>query len=346
MSIWGYLRSRAILLILFVVAIALIAATLAADDAASPGTAPYALGCGALVLAIAVWADYLRLKRRCRLLDQMIGSGQEPVSLPPALDEAERRYQKLLMDTVRRGRAALLSAQQQAAENADFMSAWVHEVKTPITAMRLLLESDVLDGQDVLSLREEVSRVESDVEKVLFNARGDAFHQDYLLAEEALHPLVRGCIKRHAGLFIRKGIRVIDRVDDGITVYTDRKWLDFILDQLMSNALKYTPKGGVITLDARQDAKQAVLTIRDTGCGIRGEDMPRLFGKSFTGHNGRVGGGAGRATGFGLYLSQKLARKLGHRVTLDSVWGEGTSARIIFPALQDYFQPDLGETGQ
>lgn len=338
MNIWMYLRGRILLLVMYLLAIALIALTLAVDGTATTGTGVYALGCGVLVLVIAVWADFLRIRRRCRLLDWQIRSDQDVLQLPAPMDEVERRYQTLLEQTGRRGRQSLLEAQQQALENNDFVSAWVHEVKTPITAMSLLLEADTLNQDAVLSLREEVARIQTDVEKVLFNARGDAFHQDYLLAEEELQALVHGCIKRHASMFIHKRIRLDNQMQQGLMVYTDRKWLDFILDQLLSNALKYTPQGGEITLTTRHDPKQTVLCIRDNGCGIKADDLPRLFRKSFTGYNGRQSNGA---TGFGLYLSHKLAKKLGHHIQLESVWGQGTSVLIVFPVWQDYYQPDL-----
>jgi signal transduction histidine kinase len=220
--------------------------------------------------------------------------------------------------------------EEEYREDREFMIAWVHEVKMPITAARLLLESGKYDGE---TLGEEIERISESVEKVLYYSRSDSFSQDYIIAEEDLNALVRENVKKHSALFIKKQIRVSLEVPAGLSVFTDRKWLLFIMDQLLSNALKYTEEKGAIQITAQRNGMETVLSYNDNGRGIKKEDMPRLFAKSFTGQNGR--GPGSTATGLGLYLAQKLARKLNHSISISSEYGSGTSASIHFPILED-----------
>lgn len=338
MNFFSYLRARLLMLSMFILAILLIACALLLDATASLFTVQYTIFCGVLIMCVSVLTDYILMSKRFLMLRKLLKQDSDPVKLPIPVDPIEDQYQKLLMHSIQRNTEKLFSAREAAAENAEFMSAWVHEVKTPITALHLLLDQGEVSEQSMASIAEEVDRIDSFVEKVLFHARSDAFAQDYLLAEEDLHQLMRNCIKRHANLFIHKGIHLVDQIDEGMFVYTDRKWLSFILDQLLSNALKYTPPGGKITLSVLKDDKQTVLQIADTGCGIKSEDLPRLFRKSFTGYNGRQGV---KSTGFGLYLSKKLSDKLGHQLKLESIWEKGSVASVVFHAWHDYYQPDI-----
>ena len=142
-------------------------------------------------------------------------------------------------------------------------------------------------------------------------------------------------MKKHSVLFIKKHIKFIDEVPEAFTVDTDKKWILFIIDQLISNALKYTADNGSITFKSFEDDKEQVLAIEDNGTGIKSEDLNRLFSKAFTGYNGRNENI--KATGFGLYLSQKLAKKLNHYITIESEYGKGTTAFIHFPKWNDYY---------
>ena len=149
-----------------------------------------------------------------------------------------------------------------------------------------------------------------------------------------LDRLVKEAVKKQAKTFINKKINIeIDNID--LVVTTDKKWLSFILDQVLSNALKYTSPGGRIKIYGSIEDKAQKLIIEDNGIGVKSEDLRRVFDKGFTGYNGRENY---KSTGIGLYLSKKLARKLGHDISIESKYGEYTKIIIIFPKLSDYLQ--------
>lgn len=195
---------------------------------------------------------------------------------------------------------------------------WVHQIKTPIAAMRLILQGS--EAPESLELAEELQRVEQYVDMVLCYLRLDGDSTDYMIKEYSLDKMLKQVIRRHASVFIRKRIQ-LNYENTGIYVVTDEKWLTFVLDQIFSNALKYTPSGSItVTVE-----KPKTLCIRDTGIGIASEDLPRIFERSYTGNGGRTDQ---RASGIGLYLCRRICDNLGHRILVTSVPGEGTEVRI------------------
>ena len=223
---------------------------------------------------------------------------------------------------------------EQKKDYEEFITSWVHEIKTPISVCRLLIENDSnSQNSEVLgSIGEEIDKIEHYIEQALYYSKIDDFSKDYLINEIELDRLVKEAVKKQSRTFINKKIRVeIDNTD--LTVATDKLWLSFIIDQILSNALKYTHAGGRIKIYGLYDEKAQKLVIEDNGIGIRSEDIGRVFDKGFTGYNGR---GNYKSTGMGLYLSKKLARKLGHDIAIESKYGEYTKVVIIFPKLSDY----------
>ena len=174
------------------------------------------------------------------------------------------------------------------------------------------------------ALHGELFRLKEDVDKMLYYARGRDFSTDYVIEAAGLGKVVSASVKKHAWLFIGKSLRLEqDNLD--MTVLTDRKGLGFILDQLISNAVKYSDNGGLIRISARQSDMEVLLTVSDSGVGIGVDDLPRVFGRSFTGNNGRLNT---QATGMGLYLADQTAKKLGHRLTIRSEKGRGTDVTV------------------
>ena len=199
-----------------------------------------------------------------------------------------------------------------------YYTLWAHQIKTPIAAMRLTLQNE--DTPTSRRLTAELGRIERYVEMVLAYLRLDADSTDYVLRESDLDPIVRGAVKKFSGEFIARRL-ALDLQPTGLRVLTDEKWLSFVLEQLISNALKYTPEGRVsIFMEA-----PATLCIADTGIGIAPEDLPRIFEQGFTGCNGR---GDKRASGLGLYLCRRVCRNLGHTIAVESEPGKGTTVRL------------------
>ncbi|MDE5892183.1 MAG: sensor histidine kinase, partial [Acetatifactor sp.] len=176
-------------------------------------------------------------------------------------------------------------------DTVDYYTTWVHQIKTPIAAMGLILQQE--DTEDSRRLSEELQRIEQYVDMVLTYLRLGSRDTDYVFAQVDLDRLLRGCIKKYAGQFIRRHL-ILNYQSVDCRVLTDEKWLAFVVEQVLSNALKYTREGSVsIYLEP-----PCILCIRDTGIGIASEDLPRIFEKGYTGYNGRSDK---KATGLGLY---------------------------------------------
>ncbi|MDR1194587.1 MAG: sensor histidine kinase [Peptococcaceae bacterium] len=205
-------------------------------------------------------------------------------------------------------------------EYREYIELWVHEIKTPIAGAKLICENS--QNRAVLT---ELDRIEFFVEQALFYSRSSNVERDYLIKEMALAELVRGALRGGARYLIAHKIKA-SAEDLDYAVFTDGKWLTFILRQLLDNAVKYG--GSEVRFWGRQNAQSVSLFLGDNGIGIPERELSRVFDKGFTGENGRR---FGRATGLGLYLCKKLCLKLGLGITLSSRPGEGTVAEIVFP---------------
>ena len=238
----------------------------------------------------------------------------------------EEDYQALLR-AVCQDRAKLSAENENRfRELTDYYSLWAHQIKTPIAAMRLTLEGE--DSPSARQLRSQLFRVEQYVDMAMTFLRLGEGVSDYVLRECSLDGIVRGAVKKFSGEFILRRLRLDYQPLPG-TVLTDEKWLSFVLEQVLSNALKYTPAGSVtIAL-----AGEGILCIRDTGMGIAPEDLPRIFDKGYTGLRGRSDK---RASGLGLWLCREICARLGHRIWAESVPDQGTAVFLDLrrPALQ------------
>ena len=230
------------------------------------------------------------------------------------MDEAYREIVRRLTEQSNHLRG---QTRQQEQERSDYYTTWVHQIKTPIAAMRLLLENE--DSTFSRNVSEELQRIEQYAEMVLTYQRLDSVDTDYVFRECQVDKIVRGAIRKFAAQFIRKGIR-LEYTPIAQSVVTDEKWLSFVVEQLLSNALKYTPQG---TVTIYWD--DACLCIQDTGIGIAAEDLPRVFDRGYTGNTGR---NDQKASGLGLYLCKRICQNLGHGISAESTPGQGTLMRL------------------
>lgn len=208
--------------------------------------------------------------------------------------------------------------QQERQEHMDYYTTWVHQIKTPISVMRMTLQSE--DTKENRELLAQLFRIEQYVEMVLSYLRLGSESTDFVFQEYKVDDVIRQAVHKYASQFIRKRIR-LSYEPTGQTVLTDEKWLLFLLEQILSNAVKYTQQGEVrITMP-----QEKVLQIADTGIGIAPEDLPRIFEKGYTGYNGRADK---KSTGLGLYLCRMTAEKLSHQIQVESEVGKGTTFRI------------------
>ena len=258
-------------------------------------------------------AGFLRYRKRHLALQRALAQLEEGLpALPEPVDALEADYQGMLtaLHEDRRQIAARAAGEQDRAET--FYTAWVHQIKTPLAAMGLLLQSGT---PDAALLKEELFNMEKYVDLVLTYQRLGSETTDLVLKSCDLDAVIRSAVKEYARLFILKKL-TLSFTPTGLTVLTDEKWLGFIIGQLLSNALKYTQTGGVSVY-----AEGARLIIEDTGMGIPEAELPRIFEKSFTGENGRTDR---LTTGLGLYLCRRACGLLGHRISAASKVGRGT----------------------
>jgi len=212
------------------------------------------------------------------------------------------------------------------SEYREYIETWVHEIKTPIASARLIIENNQNDVTK--NINYEIRKVEEYIEQVLYYSRSNNVSKDYIIKEVSLTTLVRNIVKRNSRYFISKKIS-IDMEDIEGTVYGDAKWLEFILNQVIGNSIKYIrEKEGKVKVYTVKNENNIVLTVEDNGIGIIEKDINRVFEKGFTGENGRK---FGKSTGIGLCLCKKLSDQLGLGLNLTSKIGEGTKVSIIFP---------------
>lgn len=314
----GYLRYRRAPLALLAVVCVLFPLTqwLYGQPMAPVG---YALLMLAFLLVIVGAADYTRYARRVRALDDVLDNLSVAAhALPPANGPVEERYREIAGNLYTLLDEQAEKAARESGERIDYYTMWVHQIKTPIAAMRLALSA----GASPQAIEAELFKVERYIEMALQYVKLSDLSADLVIREYDLRKIVSGCVKKYAPLFIGKHLRVDIEGDLG-TVTTDSKWLSFILEQLLSNAIKYTERGGV-----RFAIEGGALLVEDSGIGIRAEDLPRIFEKGYTGFNGRMDQ---RASGLGLYMARRVADQLGIRIYPESSLRSGTKMLLVFP---------------
>lgn len=207
----------------------------------------------------------------------------------------------------------------KSAAQLDFITKWLHDVKVPIAAARLILDNpDLSLSGDYRRLDQELTAIEEAVQKVFYELKSESFYEDYKISRVSTKALIAGALKGYSNLFSYKKLDI--RISGGeAQVLTDPKWSTYILTQLISNAVKYAPEGGKITISTTADKNRVTIGVKNTGPGIAPQDLGQVFNKGYTSSEGRSGGSA---TGYGLYLAKKLADLLGHDLTCDSHYGE------------------------
>lgn len=263
--------------------------------------------------------DVRRVKKKHRQLNQIQNlTDLLTQSLPVADGLEDEDYQAILAMFQQEHTDVMNQKQQTYMEMVDYYTIWAHQIKTPIASMRLTLQNE--DTTLSRQLTNDLFRIEHYVEMVMTFLRLNSQSTDYVLREYDLDEMLRQCVKKFAGEFISRKLKLVYEPLH-TKVLTDEKWLSFVIEQVLSNALKYTPSGSVsITMEPEN-----TLCIRDTGIGIAAEDLPRIFEQGYTGYNGRMDK---KASGIGLYLCKRICGKLGHGITAQSKVDEGTCIMI------------------
>ncbi len=282
-----------------------------------------------LFLAVQV-TDYLRQRTRLMELESILENLDEKYLFTECVPAADRLYERSLFKLMRCAGQAMIGAVSDAKaaqrEYREYVESWVHEIKAPLTAARLVCRQ--LDGEARRKLDLELVQIENHIERALFYARAESPERDCVIRKTAISEIVSQAVENHRTLLIHSGIRIETQ---GLEeqVYTDKKWAIFILGQLLQNAARYHREDPVIAISAKPFGKQIQLTVQDNGIGIPAHELTRVFDRGFTGSNGRARGGA---TGMGLYLCKKLSGFLELNICLTSEENVGTCVAITFPA--------------
>lgn len=360
MSVWAYLRGHVLAVAIALLTVGLLWPMLRLVGLGGELVTLIVL-CVALALLAMGIANYLHTRAWCRRFAEVARAGGDAPELALSMEEPDAPEAQVVFEALQavatEANARVSDSRLREREHREFVETWVHEVKTPLAAIDLMLEN--LDDARLAPLARELDRVGSLVEQALYFARSSSVESDYLVRTCTLEALVRGAVKSRAhalvGAHVAVGMEGLDR-----TVFADHKWMQFVLGQLIDNAVRYRrgpacPAGGDVPADlAACDAEAAggaaadgpridfsarvldegradervVLSVRDNGCGISAADIGRVFDKGFTGSNGRV---YAKSTGIGLYLVRSLCEKMGFSVSASSVEGEWTCFEIVFP---------------
>lgn len=341
MRLKDYLHDHRLHLVAYVLGLLLLCGGLWLDPShlVHLDTLIYIAGLVSLFYLGLLWLDFKRQQRWLALWQARLTGGIEALDWP--MPETGNRAQSLvakalnqMLETHRQSLAQVINTQR---DQQAFIDSWVHEIKVPLAASNLLVDSleDEAPEEVLSQLNLQLDRMDHYVEQVLYYSRLDSFSKDYLLNDYPLKQVVNDVVVNNRNAFIAGHLQFELAGDDQI-VTTDAKWLRFILMQLFSNALKYTPTGGKITATIAQAHDEVTLTIADTGIGIAPDELHRIFEKGFTGTNGR--NATSKSTGLGLYLADQLAQRLGHHLSITATPDVGTAVTIHFPHLQYYGQ--------
>lgn len=278
----------------------------------------YALILYAVFAAVFFSVDIYLYYRRLNSLRQSKAALPETLeNFPLPADLGEQLYQDMLAEVHSAYEQNILESARRENTMLEYYTMWVHQIKTPISAMRLLIQSS--RNEISPELEHEIFRIEQYVEMALGYQRMCSGSSDLVIRRYRLDELVRKSIRKYSKQFIRKKLR-LEYIPTDLTVLTDEKWLCFVIEQVLSNSLKYTNTGSITIC-----TEGTVLKISDTGIGIAPEDMPRIFEFGFTGYNGRA---EKKSTGIGLYLCNQICRKLGHGISIQADIGKGACVSI------------------
>lgn len=232
----------------------------------------------------------------------------------------------LLNETTKSMMDKIGESNRSVLEYKEYIELWVHEIKTPIATTRLLIENN--ENSITKSIEEEIIKVEDYIEQVLFYARSNNVEKDYLIRKVNLKELINSTIKRNANMLIEKSVKIeTNNIDK--TIFTDKKWTEFIFNQILSNSIKYMDKeNSILKIESINKGENVILSISDNGMGMDEKTLRNAFEKGYTGENGRK---FGKSTGMGLYICKNLCEKLGLNINIQSKINEGTEVTILFP---------------
>lgn len=271
------------------------------------------------ILILVQWSHYLKRVERMEQLHQSLFENMKEDKFD-SLDDAYEKQYKHLEKSFEKYRA---DTHTKEKDQLDYFTLWLHQIKTPISVISLILQRSDEESKEKQQMEQELIYLNNYTHMALNYLKLEQTGKELDLDEIRLGQVIKETLKNYSLLFIYNDISLEFDVDEDTVILTDRKWLQVLIEQILSNSLKYTPNG-LIKIYMTTPTK---LVIEDTGSGIRKEDLPKIFEKGYTGLNGRL---HEKSTGLGLFLSKKICQRLGHKLTIDSEVGVGTKATIDF----------------
>ncbi len=281
----------------------------------------------AVVLLSGLFLTYWKRKQQMQKLLDMAGWLSERYLISEVMELPEQAEDQVYYQLLKMAGKSMLEqigeVRRERLEYKEYIEQWIHEIKTPITAMKLLCENHrTVWTKELLQELEKTNRF---TEQALYYARSEHTEKDYSVREMSLSQVVHQAIADNKYLLLQSGVRLeVEEMED--TVYSDEKWVRFILNQLIANVVKYRSGQPVLRFSTRRQQDQVILVVEDNGIGISPADLPRVFEKGFTGQNGRM---VQQSTGIGLYLCKRLCDKLGIGIAAESS-GQGTAISLAF----------------
>lgn len=340
MKFWiRYLREKRVVILLFLATVLVIMGVGWLSQADHLGSLLYGAALALFLWGVAGFFDGMAYVRKSRQLEEVISHFDQFSDLLTGGLSDVGRWRSAAdwngKETLEGDMAKLLELvcqqfgaekgvwEEKNADRNDYYVMWTHQIKTPIAAMRLLLEDGEQGTKDIYLMREELFKIEQYAEMALAYQRLESLSSDLVLQEYDLYTMVKQAVKKFSVLFINKGLS-LELEQSQVMVVTDEKWFGFCMEQFLSNSIKYTSQGK-ISIWTEEKGEETYLFLEDTGMGIRPEDLPRIFERGFTGYNGRLDK---RSTGIGLYLCRRVLEHLGISVQVESRVGEGTKVTL------------------
>lgn len=295
----------------------------------------YALGLAAFLGSCYLVWDYVKYREKYRTLSKLLVAEERSGGLPQTLSSMERAYQQIIEAQEKEKKALITKLDEKQQNMADYYTMWTHQIKVPLAAMDLLLQDEYEDVDADAGclarrqLREEVFKTGQYVDMALHYARMESISADLSFARLDVDELVKGALKKYWILFSGAGLQ-LHLEECHARVVTDGKWFSFVIEQVLSNAVKYTKIGVISIYGADEKGNHrtedcSCLVIEDTGIGIDKSDLPRIFERGFTGYNGRM---EHKSTGIGLYLCRQIMDRLGLSIHVESKRNEGTKVYL------------------
>ena len=330
MSIFDYLKERWITytFILFAFLFSAMVYILDSSFSIRESNAHYIIAGWGLFFAAYVVIDYEILKLRIKKFRDYCLLNATSEYMDDFSYPVDREYSKLVHDIATENEVFKAEISTKSAEEMEFVIKWLHDVKVPISAAKLILENRESDlpGKFYQDIYTEIFTIEESIQRVFYEMKTNRFFDDYKITRVSTKKLIAQALKGYSNFFSYKKIGISIEGEDW-EVLTDEKWSGYILSQIISNAVKYSPYEGSIVISAGRNGNETSISIKNKGNGILEKDLEHVFQKGYTSSENRAGM---KATGYGLYLSKKLSDLLGHRLAVQSKYNEYAIFSLIF----------------